>query len=94
RRFDSKRPLSFLALSLEDPSGGSESASSRAAGTDAIYDTSRPITSQPSLRYTPPVMASLLGSNNRFSYQAPSEHSGSLGGHFAQWSQDDENVEL
>lgn len=93
RRFDSKRPLSFLALSLDDPSGA-ESASSRAAGTDAIYDPNRPITSRGSVNYTPPVMSGLMGSDSRFSYQAPSEHSSSIGAQFAQWSQDDENAAL
>ncbi|KAF9929595.1 hypothetical protein FBU30_001436 [Linnemannia zychae] len=88
KRFDSKRPLSFLALSVDDPTG-SESASARALGTDALYDTNRPITSQPSLRYTPPVMSSI----KRYSYQS-SEHSGATGGQFAQWSQDDENAAL
>ncbi|KAF9898714.1 hypothetical protein BX616_003689 [Lobosporangium transversale] len=91
RRFDSKRPLSFLALSLEDPVGGSESASSRAAGTDAIFASNRPNTSQSSLRYTPPIMPGLMGSN-RYSYQ--SEHSGATGAQYAQWSQDDENAAL
>ncbi|KAF9156480.1 hypothetical protein BG015_004961 [Linnemannia schmuckeri] len=89
RRFDSKRPLSFLALSADDHTIGTESASARALGTDALYDTNRPITSQPSLRYTPPVMSGI----NRYSYQA-SEHSGTTGGQFAQWSQDDENAAL
>ncbi|KAG0362884.1 hypothetical protein BC939DRAFT_453909 [Gamsiella multidivaricata] len=93
RRFDSKRPLSFLALSLEDPAGGAEAGSSRAAGTDAIYDANRPITSQPSLRYTPPAMAGVLG-NSRFSYQTSSDRSSSTVGQFAQWSQDDENAAL
>ncbi|KAI8349488.1 hypothetical protein B0O80DRAFT_428908 [Mortierella sp. GBAus27b] len=95
RRFDSKRPLSFLALSLDDPSGRSESPSTRAAGTDAIYDPSRPITPQPPLSYNPPVMSGLLGSTSRFSYQSPSEHSGSVGGpYIAQWGQDEENTAL
>ncbi|KAG0279455.1 hypothetical protein BGZ95_001158 [Linnemannia exigua] len=89
RRFDSKRPLSFLALSADDHSTGTESASARALGTDALYDSNRPITSQPSLRYTPPVMSGI----NRYSYQS-SEHSGATGGQFAQWSQDDENAAL
>ncbi|KAF9297253.1 hypothetical protein BGZ88_010648 [Linnemannia elongata] len=89
RRFDSKRPLSFLALSADDHTTGTESASARALGTDALYDTNRPITSQPSLRYTPPVMSGI----NRYSYQS-SEHSGATGGQFAQWSQDDENSAL
>ncbi|KAI1299073.1 hypothetical protein EDD11_006493 [Mortierella claussenii] len=93
RRFDSKRPLSFLALSLDDPVGGSDSASSRAAETDAIYDSNRPITSQPSLRYTPPLMAGIMGSSGHYSYQS-SEHSGATGAQFAQWSQDDENAAL
>ncbi|KAF8985201.1 hypothetical protein BGZ46_005564 [Entomortierella lignicola] len=87
RRFDSKRPLSFLALSLEDPIPGSEANSSRVSGSGAIYDSNRPITSQPSLRYTPPVMSS------RFSYQS-SENSGATAGQYAQWSQDDENAAL
>ncbi|KAG0308789.1 hypothetical protein BGZ98_006836 [Dissophora globulifera] len=81
RRFDSKRPLSFLALSLSDPAGEAESASSN-----------RPITSQPSLRYTPPAAAGLKG--NRFSDRSFSEHSGSTTAQFAQWSQDDENAAL
>ncbi|KAF9142843.1 hypothetical protein BGX30_002033 [Mortierella sp. GBA39] len=89
RRFDSKRPLSFLALSVDDHTAGTESASARALGTDALYDSSRPITSQPSLRYTPPVMSGI----DRYSYQS-SEHSGATGGQFAQWSQDDENAAL
>ncbi|KAG9073170.1 hypothetical protein KI688_000957 [Linnemannia hyalina] len=89
RRFDSKRPLSFLALSVDDHTTGTESASARALGTDAHYDSNRPITSQPSLRYTPPVMSGI----DRYSYQS-SEHSGATGGQFAQWSQDDENAAL
>ncbi|KAF8947944.1 hypothetical protein BGZ47_007212 [Haplosporangium gracile] len=89
RRFDSKRPLSFLALSADDHTTGTESASARALGTDALYDANRPITSQPSLRYTPPVMSGI----DRYSYQS-SEHSGATGGQFAQWSQDDENAAL
>ncbi|KAG0372611.1 hypothetical protein BGX24_012814 [Mortierella sp. AD032] len=89
RRFDSKRPLSFLALSADDHTTGTESASARALGTDAIYDSNRPITSQPSLRYTPPVMSGI----KRYSYQS-SEHSGATGGQYAQWSQDDENAAL
>ncbi|KAF9550079.1 hypothetical protein EC957_001565 [Mortierella hygrophila] len=89
RRFDSKRPLSFLALSVDDHTTGTESASARALGTDGVYDSSRPITSQPSLRYTPPVMSGI----DRYSYQS-SEHSGATGGQFAQWSQDDENAAL
>ncbi|GJJ70636.1 hypothetical protein EMPS_02985 [Entomortierella parvispora] len=101
RRFDSKRPLSFLALSMDDSSmmtSNQESASARAgAGMDGdIYDVNRPITSQPSLRYTPPVMSGLFGGGNsdRYSYQSASEHSGATGAQFAQWSQDDENAAL
>ncbi|CAO3572950.1 unnamed protein product [Mortierella alpina] len=94
RRFDSKRPLSFLALSLDDPSGA-ESASSRAMGaTDSLYDTNRPITSQPSLRYTPPVMSGVMGNDSRYSYQSSSDQSGATAAQYAQWSQDDENAAL
>ncbi|KAF9909560.1 hypothetical protein EC991_008385 [Linnemannia zychae] len=89
RRFDSKRPLSFLALSADDHSIGTESTSARALGTDALYDANRPITSQSSLRYSPPVMSSI----KRYSYQS-SEHSGAAGGQIAQWSQDDESAAL
>ncbi|KAF9104953.1 hypothetical protein BGX27_009864 [Mortierella sp. AM989] len=92
RRFDSKRPLSFLALSLEDPTGGPDSGSSRASGSEAIYDSNRPITSQPSLRYTPPVMSGIRG-NSRASFHS-SEISGATTGQYAQWSQDDENSAL
>ncbi|KAG0045918.1 hypothetical protein BGZ83_008852, partial [Gryganskiella cystojenkinii] len=104
RRFDSKRPLSFLALSMDDPSMSStnhESASARGgSGMDGdLYDVNRPITSQPSLRYTPPVMSGLFGGAgeghaNRYSYQSSSEYSGATGAQFAQWSQDDENASL
>ncbi|KAF9429285.1 hypothetical protein BGZ76_001547, partial [Entomortierella beljakovae] len=82
RRYSSREPLGFMAVSLDD---GSDAA----PGSDAVNATN----SRASFTHSLPVMSGILGSKNRNSYQS-SEYSGSTAAQFAQWSQDDENASL
>ncbi|KAG0318098.1 hypothetical protein BG000_004341 [Podila horticola] len=91
RRFDRKRPLSFLAVSLDDPSGSDRHLSTSSSGgalagalAVARGELDR---DNDEIRYSPPTP--IGANNNRFSYQS-SDNSGPA----VTWNPDDENAAL
>ncbi|KAG0091606.1 hypothetical protein BGZ92_000276 [Podila epicladia] len=91
RRFDRKRPLSFLAVSLDDPSGSdrhlsTSSSGGALAGALAIARGGLDRDND-EIRYSPPTP--IGANNNRFSYQS-SDNSGPA----VTWNPDDENAAL
>ncbi|KAG0025686.1 hypothetical protein BGZ81_006966 [Podila clonocystis] len=90
RRFDRKRPLSFLAVSLDDPSGSDRHLSTSSSGgalAGALAVARGGLDrDNDEIRYSPPTP---IGANNRFSYQS-SDNSGPA----VTWNPDDENAAL
>ncbi|KAF9338284.1 hypothetical protein BG006_006626 [Podila minutissima] len=91
RRFDRKQPLSFLAVSLDDPSGSDRhlstpSSGGALAGALAIARGGLDRDND-EIRYSPPTP--IGANNNRFSYPS-SDNSGPA----VNWNPDDENAAL